>query len=151
MKSWTVSPQVLLQHVSSYYCSICVLILLLFMCPHTTAIYESSHYCYVYVRMLLLYKWPRILLKSWTFSPLEEAAIVRAKIRQIFTEKYLKTKPFFYFSELKRISGGGSHNTCQNQTCPSCGRKSSSSRQLPRRRGSSTKSRRRSRRRRRRE
>jgi hypothetical protein len=45
--------------VSSCCCYICVLMLLLYMCPHAAAIYVSSCCCYICVLMLLLYMCPR--------------------------------------------------------------------------------------------
>jgi hypothetical protein len=41
-------------YLSSYYSYMCVLILLLYMCPHTTPIYVSSYYYRIRVLILLL-------------------------------------------------------------------------------------------------
>jgi hypothetical protein len=45
-------------YVSSYYFYICVLILLLYMCPHTPSIYVSSYSFNICVLMLSLYMCP---------------------------------------------------------------------------------------------
>jgi hypothetical protein len=101
---------ILLLYVSSYYCCICVLILLLYMCPHTTAVYVSSYYCCICVLTLLLHISPhttamyvsRHTTEERTFSPQEEAAIVRAKIRQTFFKKISCKQTHFFIFHLRR-------------------------------------------------
>jgi hypothetical protein len=70
-------------YVCSYYCYICVLVLLLCMCPRTTATYVSSYYCYVCVLILLLCVSCVLVLLLHMCPPLLQAWPHAAQLRDV--------------------------------------------------------------------